>query len=209
MLGVPVAELYFCSAKIAAHDIVDHASDGVRAVDGRGAVAQHFDVIDALRRHVIDVDRVCQRLGHRVGGEPAAIDQDQRAAGADVAQIDAGIVAAGAGRTGLGFIQGNIGDLRERGEQIHRGEGVARLQGLGVDDGDGQHVFHVEAPDVRSRHHHGLERDDILILLGARSGGADLAVVGRAGTGDHGEEKRGRERAVRRAKHRSETAGRT
>jgi hypothetical protein len=54
-----------------------------------------------------------------------------------------------------------------------------------------------------------LERDDILIFLGTRSGAADLDAVGRAGTGDTGEEKHGRERAVRRAEHRSETAGRT
>src|SRR5262249_52277233 len=131
---------------------VDHAADGVGAVEGGGPVLEDVDVIDHR-----DGDRVQVDLGAGIengaeggGGQAAAVQQDQ---GGQVAQGDVGLAepaivkgvadVGGAGKVGAEFLQrlqgvlgGQLGDLFA-GDNIHgrRAHGLrGRNQGPG-DDG--------------------------------------------------------------------------
>ena len=90
ILGLAVAlfVLSHIGAGIAAfhrplQDDVDHAGDGVRAIDRRGAVLQHFDPLDHCRRHGRQVG-----VPANSGGPALAVDQHQQALCAEVAQVD-------------------------------------------------------------------------------------------------------------------------
>ena len=133
--------------EIVLEDSVDHASHGVRAVDGRGAVEQDFDPAHAHGGDRVGVDGDDRHqvlgLGARVVHHAAAVEQDQRVAGAQRAQVDRGGIAAGVveAADGAGGVEGDIAQLRDGPEQIvarHGGDGVQLLlahhgdrQGLG------------------------------------------------------------------------------
>ena len=72
---------------ILARDEVDHARDRVGTVDGRRAFAQHFDALDCRKRDLLQVDRAAVEGVH---GHAAAVQQDQRAIGAEAAQRGTG-----------------------------------------------------------------------------------------------------------------------
>ena len=75
------------AVEILAGDDVHHAGDGVRAIQRRGAVFEHFDAVDDGQRDGVEVGR---RAHARGGGfvDPAhAVDQHQHALGAQVAQV--------------------------------------------------------------------------------------------------------------------------
>ncbi len=76
--------------------------------------------------------------GDGVRGEAAAVEEDEGVAGADAAEVDVGVVAAGIGAAVLGFVEREIGHLRKGGEHLDRREGVARLDLVEVEDGDGE-----------------------------------------------------------------------
>src|ERR1700704_2511336 len=58
---------------------IDAPSDGVRAVDRRGAVGEHFDVIDRRGRNLIDVDKVfAVDAAHAAVRDTAAVNENQR-----------------------------------------------------------------------------------------------------------------------------------
>src|SRR6202008_816477 len=72
---------------VAPQDHVDHAGDGVRAVDGGCAVLEDFDPFDRfggddvqVRKHLLAV------VGQAVGGDAAAIEQHQGRGGSQAAQ---------------------------------------------------------------------------------------------------------------------------
>ena len=75
---------------------VDHACDRIGAIDGRRAVAQHLDTFHAMdgdmrRVHGIDGHETAADLFSLVGrhvDEPAAVQQHQCIAGAEIAHID-------------------------------------------------------------------------------------------------------------------------
>ena len=74
-------------------DEVDDAADGVGAVDGRGAVAQHLDPFQRRHRDDVQVDRVGE-VG--VVGQAPAVQQHQGLVAAQAAQVGHG-APAGAG----------------------------------------------------------------------------------------------------------------
>src|SRR5690606_16984494 len=89
-------------------DEVDHAGDGVRAVDGRGAAGQHLHPLDHRHRDVGDVGEVAAALERqREIGDAAAVDQHQGVVGAEATQVHllrAGREVGAAGRLlALGF----------------------------------------------------------------------------------------------------------
>ncbi len=132
--------------------VVDHASGGVGSVDGGGAVTQHLDALDQGAGHGVDVHREGRHavLGHRdrVRRHAAAVEERERAARADAAQIDGGDVAARQLRAVVDLgDRGRFGDA-ERLEQFRHGGGAARVDLNRVDDRDRQGSLGVGAADV-------------------------------------------------------------
>ena len=74
-------------------DEVDHAADGVGAVDRRGAVAQHLDPLQRGHRDDVEVDRIGEI---RVVRQPPPVEEHQGLVAAQAAQVGGG-AAAGAG----------------------------------------------------------------------------------------------------------------
>ena len=66
---------------------VDDARDRIRTVDRRSAVLQHFDVIDDADRGRVEIGRGRYAARGRLVHPADAVDQDQRALGAEVAEI--------------------------------------------------------------------------------------------------------------------------
>ncbi len=78
-------------------DHVDHAGHRIGAVHRRGTVGQHFHAFDRCGGDRIDVDELGLEAGRRaVVGQPAAIEQHQRALRAEATQVGLrGAVGAG------------------------------------------------------------------------------------------------------------------
>ena len=81
-------------------DDVDHAGNGIGAIQRRGAVFQHFDVIDNRHRDGVEVGGGGHARGRRLTHPAQAIDQHQHPLGAEVAQIDGGGTGANAAAIG-------------------------------------------------------------------------------------------------------------
>src|SRR4029078_11960600 len=73
--------------EVLARDDVHHAGDGIRAIDGRGAVFQHLDALDDADRDGVEI----RGAGYAGGGglvDPAdAVHQYQHALAAEIAQV--------------------------------------------------------------------------------------------------------------------------
>ncbi|PAV69899.1 hypothetical protein WR25_23229 [Diploscapter pachys] len=68
-------------------DDVDHARDRVRAIAGRGAVAQHVDALDDVVRDGVEVDEVARTvIRQRIVSGAQAVEQHQRRVGRQAAQ---------------------------------------------------------------------------------------------------------------------------
>ena len=178
------------AAEIATGNVVDDAGDGIGTVDGGGAVAEDVDALNALGGELVDVGveggDAAVVGGDGVRGEPAAVEEDERVARADAAEVDVGIVAAGVGAAVLGFVERNIGHLREGGEHLNGREGIADLDLLDVENGDGENLFLIEAFDISAGDGEGLEFQDVLFggffLSGGRGGsGRGLGLEWRRG----------------------------
>ena len=218
VLGDAPAGAQFGAAEIAARDVVDDAGDGIGAVDGGRAVAEDVDAFDALGGELVDVGveggDAAVVGGDGVGGEAAAVEEDERVAGADTAEVDVGVVAAGVGAAVLGFVERDVGHLREGGEHFDRGEGIADLDLLDVENGDRENFFLVEAFDVGAGDGEGLEFEDFLFAVfflggGGRGGGRGLGVERRGGErGEEGEQRLGAARAGQAGVHGSGRLGR-
>ena len=83
----PTLKLRVESLKIPLEAKVDDAGDGVGAVDGGSAAGQHLDLLDELRRNLVEIGG---HLGRRAEGQALAVDENQRALRAEPAQIDGG-----------------------------------------------------------------------------------------------------------------------
>ena len=92
-------------------DEVDHAADGVRAVDGRGAVAQYFDALQRGDGNDVQVDAGAVI---RMVGDAPAIEQHQGLVAAQAAQVGAGLAARGqaAGIAADGIAAAHAGGIR-------------------------------------------------------------------------------------------------
>ena len=145
---------------VLAQDEVDHAADGVGAVDGRGAVLQHFDPLDRRHRDRVQVDR---RTLHAVGRDAAAIEQDQGGVGALAAQVGArGAVIAALGARGdvgvRGQVVGTVAVDVEGGDQLFGRHDALVFKLLARDDLDRQRAFLGDALDARAGDFHPLHR---------------------------------------------------
>src|SRR5690606_23057804 len=101
------------AGEVRAQDDVDHAGDGVRTVDGRGAVLEHVDALHRVQRDGAQVgEHLLAVVGQAIGGHAPAVQQDQGAAGAEAAQRDAGAAAGEAGAEGVGDGAGTGGGQR-------------------------------------------------------------------------------------------------
>ncbi len=88
----------FHAFEVATQLEVQHAGDGVGAVNRRGAAGDDFDVLDQQTRDGVDVDSQVARRGADVA---TAVNQGQRPAGAERAQVGEGqttVVQVRAGR---------------------------------------------------------------------------------------------------------------
>ena len=131
---------------VLAGDEVDHAADRIRAVQGRGTVAQHFDAFDCSQRDRVQVGRrAVARSADGLIGDPAAVQQDQRLVGTESAQV-------GERRTAGNPTHGRAG----AGQRLIAGDGVHDVFDSGVallpqlfhpDDGDWQSRLGIDPLD--------------------------------------------------------------
>jgi hypothetical protein len=135
---------------VPARDEVDHAADGVRAVDGRGAVQQDLDAVERRHRDLVQVDHAAVQA---VGRDPAAVQQDEGGVGALVAQVRrAGpVVAPGRARHDV-RVGGQVVEAVRVGRELHdqllgRGD-AALLQLLARDDLQRGSALLGDTPDV-------------------------------------------------------------
>ena len=131
-------------------DEVDDAADGVRAVDGRGAVAQHFDALQRGDGNDVQVDA---GTVIRMVGDAPAIEQHQGLVAAQAAQVGAGLAARGqaAGIAADGIAAAHAGGIRGDLAEHFLGCGQALFgEILGLEDGQGRRRFRHEALDGRA-----------------------------------------------------------
>ncbi|MNV05596.1 hypothetical protein D3C71_959390 [compost metagenome] len=132
----------FRAFEVGAQDDVDHAGDGVGAVDRRGAILQHFDALDQRGRDGGHVGEAGQARGPTL-----AVDQHQGALLAQVVQVDVlatlfrvggqhGGLAEGLG-AGDGQVLQDVADADQAGLlDLLGGHREDRLGGFDVDRAD-------------------------------------------------------------------------
>ncbi len=109
--------------EVAAQDDVDHAGDGIGAIDCRGAVLEHFHALDGIERNGAQVgEDLLAVVGQAVGGHAAAVQQDQGRARAQAAQRNAGATTGKAVAEGLGD---GAGAISGQGLQVFGNRGLA------------------------------------------------------------------------------------
>ena len=168
--------------EVLAQDDVHHAGDGVRTIDGRGAVLQDFDALHRFQRDHVQVgEHLLSVVGQAVGRDAPAVDQDQRRSCAQTAQRQAGragrkAAAEGCGHRALAVDGQGLQELCNR--RLARFVDVFARHGL-----DRRSRFRVRAPDVGTRDLDALQRrcalrKDVLRdhhRSGAAKGGDDRA----------------------------------
>ena len=131
--------------EVAPGDQVDDAGDRIRAVQRRRAVLQYLDALDHCRRYLRNV---LQAAGGNA--QPLAVDQHQRAVGAEVAQVDvraAHRLTRGQGRRAADRRAAGAGDvLQDIGDRIE----ALLLDVLARDHQDRRRSLHVDLADARS-----------------------------------------------------------
>ena len=173
--GLAEAQRELSATDIFIGDVIHDASDGVGAVDGRGAVTQDFNALEAAVGQRVDVGRERRsagfRLADRMRREPTTVEEDERIARGNTTERDAGVVTASGGAEGRGFVAGQAGDLRERSQQFGGLRGIAHFEFAGGQHGHGQDFFLIEAFDVGTGDGESLELDGLIDRLsGGREG---------------------------------------
>lgn len=137
------------------HD-VDHAAHRVGAVNRGRGTRQDFDALDDAGGDVVEVGEVALALvGHRIVGHAMAVDQQQAAARAEVAQVDRIRVDAGLAPVVIVLHRSQRGgDGLQR--VVDGGEAfLAHL--VGGNHGHRRRAFDLGALDARSGHGDGVE----------------------------------------------------
>src|ERR1700675_1814982 len=76
--GLSIAKPYVGALIVGLQYDIDHAAYGIRPVDRRCAVCQHFNMIDRGRRYLVDVHkRLTADGGNTANSQTPAIDQHQ------------------------------------------------------------------------------------------------------------------------------------
>ena len=159
-------------------DEVDHAGDGVRAVDGASAFLQHIDALDQVDRDDVDVDRGGRRVA--VDADAAAVEQHEGALGAQATQFDVRLArAAAVVHLRVAGRAGNGGNLLQ---QVTEGGDARALDGCRIDREHRAGGLGVDAPHARAGDHDFVERVSGLV------GGLGLGDLVGAGdrAGQHG-----------------------
>ena len=154
---------------VVAQHRVDHARNRVRAIDGGGAVAQDLKTLQTRNRDRVGVvgqhrNQVFIRLRRRVADDAAAVQQHQRIADAQIAQVDRAGVAARrvGGRRQIAGVEGHVAHLRDGAQQL-----IARSRA------GGQDLFFADDRDRQGRRDLGAANlrpdDDDLIDLADRA----------------------------------------
>lgn len=151
------------------------------------AVEQDLDAADAHGGDGVGVDGdhgdKVLGLGARVIHHAAAVEQDQRVAGSQSAQVDRGGVAAGViqAADGAGGVERDIAQLWDGAEQIVARGGGDRVELVRADDGDRQGIGGLRADDLAADND-----DDIAVVLRRLTLGRRLLCEGGAGQRDGG-----------------------
>ncbi|MCW0463657.1 hypothetical protein NB705_000730 [Xanthomonas sacchari] len=159
--------------EIAPGDDVDHAGDGIGAVQRGGAVFQHLDAFDDGQRDGVEIGGRAHARGGGLVDPAHAVDQHQHALGAEMAQVDLRRTRADAAAVRR---EAEIAGGVELGVQGRAGGGEL-LQHIA--DGGQAGAFDVGAAQ-------GLHRHLALHFRAADAGAGDLHAVqrgGRAGSG--------------------------
>ncbi len=116
------------------HDEVHDARDGVGTVHGRRTARQHFHPLDQRRRNVVEVGRVGGRTARR---HALAVDEDEGAGRAEVAQVDGRCARCAVGNVAvlvgerLRQLVDDVGRRLQAGDRdVLRGDGVDRARAL-------------------------------------------------------------------------------
>ncbi|MGC4113519.1 MAG: hypothetical protein QM765_02400 [Myxococcales bacterium] len=184
---------------VLAGDDVDHAADGVGAVDGRGAVLEDLDPLDGGHGDGVQVDGGVGAGAAR--DEAAAVDEHEGAGRAEAAQVDAGRAVAAVvvlGVDGVGLRGQRLEDVADRraagaGDLLagHHGDRSRRVEVGAVDARTGDDdLLDVGGCGGRRRHHlawlrlgFGLGRGGRVGRSGRRSLGGRCSLGGRGGLG--------------------------
>ena len=104
-----IAEINFNAFDVFPQHYVDHPGDGIRAIDGRGAVLEYIYPLNGRYGNAVDIDkRIADPFGKGTDGNPATIDQHQGRIRPHATQADGGgtvggrVLAVAAGRESAG-----------------------------------------------------------------------------------------------------------
>jgi hypothetical protein len=139
---------------VLARDEIDHAADGVGAINRRGAVLQHLDALDRAGRNVVQVDAGVVARRSEIG-QAAAVQEHQRGRHAKAAHV--GAVQAALAR-------GAVRDARPVRQRCRIGADVAHQFG----GGGGAHLV-----DVLARNHFHRQGGLVVEALDRRAGDQD------------------------------------
>ncbi|MNS26279.1 hypothetical protein D3C72_581980 [compost metagenome] len=133
------AQAAFLAVEVSPKDDVDHAADGVGAIEGGGSVEENVHAFDGGGRNGRDVGEItpAARAGHA-----AAVDQHQGGVRPETAQVHAGRQA----RIALHRIRSDQGRCRGAAAGIVLGQG-----GEGFRDGGATGSVEIIPPDHRDR----------------------------------------------------------
>ena len=142
----------------AAGDDVDDAGNGVRAVDRRGARLEHLDPLDHALGDRVEVDRAGHAARRGAVDVAQAVDEDEHAARAEIAQVDLGRAGADAAAVGrVAEIAAIVEPAVERAARARQalqhlgGGGEAGAVDVGaVDEGDRLGLVERVAADARA-----------------------------------------------------------
>ncbi|EGY02061.1 hypothetical protein AZA_04487 [Nitrospirillum viridazoti Y2] len=171
MLGAAVGDRALDTLEIPIQDEVHHAGHGIGAVDRRRTARQHVHPLDQRHRDAADVDGIAEAER----GRPGAVDQHQRPALPEVAQVEdlgaEGIAALGGGTHAAR-------QLRQLGGEILHGQRL--LQANVLRRGRGHRAGRRQAGPGNARaRHHDFFQAGIRRLGAGRGGGLRVGVTGQ------------------------------
>ena len=166
--------------------VVHDAGDRVGAVDGRGAVLEDLHAIDAVHRNGVGVDGIhghetaAHLFGLVAGGVHHAptVQQHQRVAGAEIAQVEGADVAARgvhAAADVLLFVEEVLALFGQQLQQLVAGVDAEQLGVFATQHRHRQHAGDVGTANLRAGCHHHLADD----VVADESTGNDLRIVCR------------------------------
>ena len=165
VLGEAAAAADRAAVEIPARDRVDDAAGGVGAVDRGGPVAQDLHAGHRGGGELVDVDgerrHAALGLRNRMRGHAPAVEEHEGVAGADTAEVDGVVVAAGVGTEGVALVE-HDGAADGQGVEDLGGRGhAAQIKIVGADHRDRERRLLIDAFNIRTGDREGLHRDGV------------------------------------------------